>query len=125
MYRYREGDAYGLSGELLSSFFNAKKTERRTKKLYVDTNTIIAISSLMAAVAAIFTFIFAAYRWYLNQNKQDVDIKNLKKEMTLLCFCMSAVLDGLIQMDCNHTVPEAKNRLDKYLNQKAHSQEED
>lgn len=91
--------------------------------MYVDAQTIITTAALITAVVAIFGIIFAIYRWYLKQNKQDNDIKAIKEEMTLLCFCMSATLDGLMQLNCNHTVPEAKSRLDKHLNKKAHDQE--
>lgn len=44
------------------------------------------------------------------------------KKVKVVCYCMSSVLDGLLQQGCNHTVPAAKEKLDKYLNQKAHDQ---
>lgn len=93
--------------------------------MYISSNTIVSAATLMGAVIAIFSMIFTIYRWYLRQNKQDVDIKHMKEEMTLLCYCMSATLDGLLQQGCNHTVPEAKDKLDKYLNKKAHDQIEE
>ena len=39
---------------------------------------------------------------------------------SLLCYGMSAALDGLIQLGANHSVPDAKDKLDKYLNKEAH-----
>lgn len=76
--------------------------------------------SVLAAATAIFTLIFKVYRWVLKQNEQDREIQRLKDENTLLCYGVSACLDGLIQLGANHTVPAVKDKLDKYLNQTAH-----
>jgi hypothetical protein len=56
----------------------------------------------------------------LKQEKQDEEIKNIKEEDKLICYALSACLDGLMQLGANHTVPVAKDKLDKYLNQQAH-----
>lgn len=79
------------------------------------------IAAIITAVIAIGSVIFAAYRWYLRQNKQDCEIKRIKEENALICFALSACLDGLIQLGANHTVPIAKEKLDKHLNINAHS----
>lgn len=81
---------------------------------------IILIASLIGAIIAIFGVIFACYRWYLKQEQQTGDIKKLKEENTLICYALSACLDGLQQLGANHTVPIAKDKLDKYINQQAH-----
>ena len=51
---------------------------------------------------------------------QDKDIARLKEENQLICYGLSAALDGLEQLGANHSVPIAKNKLQKYLNQQAH-----
>ena len=51
---------------------------------------------------------------------QDKDIARLKKENQLICYGLSAALDGLEQLGANHSVPIAKNKLQKYLNEQAH-----
>lgn len=51
---------------------------------------------------------------------QDNAIERLKDENCLICFALSACLDGLEQLGANHTVPKAKDKLDKYINQQAH-----
>ena len=79
------------------------------------------IAAIITAVIAIGSVIFAAYRWYLRQNKQDSEIKRIKEENALICYALSACLDGLIQLGANHTVPIAKEKLDKHLNINAHS----
>lgn len=88
--------------------------------MYIDASIIITAGSVLAAATAIFTLVFKVYRWILKQNQQDREIHRLKEENTLLCFGISACLDGLIQLGANHGVTEAKNKLDKHLNQSAH-----
>ncbi len=51
---------------------------------------------------------------------QDKDIARLKEENRLICYGLSAALDGLEQLGANHSVPIAKNKLQKYLNEQAH-----
>lgn len=86
----------------------------------INAQTLILIAEIVSAVVVIFGVVFAIYRWYLKQNKQDADIAKIKEENTLICFALSACLDGLGQLGANHTVPVAKEKLDKYLNQQAH-----
>ena len=83
--------------------------------------TIENIAAVITSVIAIGSIIFAAYRWYLRQNKQDSERKRIKEENALICYALSACLDGLIQLGANHTVPIAKEKLDKHLNINAHS----
>lgn len=75
------------------------------------------IISSLGIIAGLFT---SVYRWFLKQQKQDREIDRIKKENAILCFALSACLDGLIQLGANHGVPVAKEKLDKYLNEKAH-----
>ncbi len=86
----------------------------------VSADTIITIAAVIGALGVIFGVIFAVYRWYLKQEKQDKDIAHIKEEDTLIVFALSACLDGLQQLGANHTVPIAKDKLDKYINQQAH-----
>lgn len=81
---------------------------------------VIYIASFISAASVIIGLIFSVYRWYLKQNSQDDDILRIKEENTLICFALSACLDGLEQLGANHTVTKAKDKLDKYLNQQAH-----
>ena len=81
---------------------------------------IITAASLVTAIGVILGFVFKVHKWYMKQEKQDEEIKQLKAENTLICYALSACLDGLMQLGANHTVPDAKDKLDKYLNQQAH-----
>lgn len=78
------------------------------------------IAEIISAFTIISGVIFACYRWYLKQKKQDADIKAIKEENTLICFVLHACLDGLEQLGANHTVPIAKEKLEKHLNILAH-----
>ena len=56
--------------------------------------------------------------------KLKMKVADIEEENCLLCYGISACLDGLEQLGANHTVPIAKDTLDKHLNKKAHHQEE-
>ena len=99
--------------------------------MYISVGTVITAASLLTALGVILGVLFKAHRWYLKQEHQDIvlneleahhnnDVSRLKEENTLICFGLSACLDGLQQLGANHTVPLAKDKLDKYLNQQAH-----
>lgn len=56
--------------------------------------------------------------------KLKMKVADIEEENCLLCYGISACLDGLEQLGANHTVPLAKKKLEKYLNKKAHGQED-
>jgi hypothetical protein len=91
--------------------------------MVITPQSIITAGAVLAAVTTIVGFVLKVHKWYLKQNEQDKEIRRIKEENTLLCYGISACLDGLIQLGANHTVPKAKEKLDKYINQKAHDQE--
>lgn len=89
-------------------------------EITITADTLIKAAGILSAVLAIFGAIFAIYRWYLKQNEQNQEIQKIKTENTLICYGLSAALDGLIQLGANHNVTTAKEKLDKHLNQQAH-----
>ena len=86
----------------------------------ITAQSLITAAAVLSAILAIAGVVFAVYRWYLKQNKQNDEIKKIKTENTLICYGLSAALDGLMQLGANHSVTAAKEKLDKHLNQKAH-----
>ncbi|MBQ6403853.1 MAG: branched-chain amino acid ABC transporter permease [Oscillospiraceae bacterium] len=88
----------------------------------ITPQNIITAAAVIAAVIAILGYYNKAYKWYQKQEKQDKDIKAIKREQTLTVYALRACLDGLSQLGANHVVPEAKDKLDKYINQQAHDQ---
>lgn len=91
-----------------------------TMNITITAQSLITAAAVITAIATIGGAIFAVYRWYLGRKKDNVDISRIKEENCLICFALSACLDGLTQLGANHTVPIAKEKLDKYLNQQAH-----
>mgnify|MGYP000653154939 FL=1 len=81
---------------------------------------IITIASVITALGVIFGVIFAVYRWYLKQEKQDKDIKTIKEEQTLLTYGVLACLKGLKEQGCDGPVTTAINQIEKYINKQAH-----
>ncbi len=88
----------------------------------ITSEGIVTLAAVLTALSGIGAFIFTAYRWYLRQNSDTEEIKKLKRENALICYALSACLDGLIQLGANHNVPIVKDKLDKYINQTAHGQ---
>lgn len=88
--------------------------------IHITLQSIITLASVIAAVIAIVGYMFRIHKWFLKQETQDEEIANMKEENRLICFALSAALDGLMQLGANHTVPVAKEKLDKHLNQRAH-----
>lgn len=88
---------------------------------------IISAAALIAAVIALVGYYNKIHNWVQHQDEQDTrmtaieaDIAESKEERTLIVFALSACLDGLQQLGANHTVPVAKDKLDKFINKKAH-----
>ena len=72
--------------------------------MYIDAQTIITAAAVLGAGSALLGALFAAYRWYQRQNKQDEDIKAMKEEMCLLTYGVLACLKGLKEQGCNGPV---------------------
>ena len=88
--------------------------------MVITWQTILTAGAVFSAVLALGGTALKIHKWYLKQEKQDEELKRVKEEETLICYALSACLDGLIQLGANHEVPKAKEKLDKYLNKQAH-----
>ena len=93
--------------------------------------TIITTAAVIAAAIAIVGYYNKVYSWVKHQEEQDKRMDKIeraaateRKELTLIVYALSACLDGLVQLGANHTVPVAKDKLDKYINKQAHHQED-
>ena len=82
--------------------------------------TIITIASVITAIGVVFGVIFAIYRWYLKQEKQDKDIKIIKEEQFLLTQGVLACLKGLQEQGCDGPVTIAIKQLETHINKQAH-----
>ena len=81
---------------------------------------IITAGSVVTSLLAVVTLLFKAHSWFENQNKQDKEIRMIKDEQRVICTGVLACLDGLEQLGCNHSVPKAKENLEKHINRVAH-----
>ena len=86
----------------------------------ISIQTVITVVSALSSVGVVVGAILACHKWFLKQQKQDEDIAKMKEENCLICYGLEACLDGLEQLGANHSVPVAKDKLNKYLNQQAH-----
>lgn len=111
-------------------------------EIEVTLQSVILAASFIAAVVAIAAHFAKIVRWVDKHAQQDLeiqalrswaqseinqlkahheqDIKDLKEEQTLNVYGILACLKGLQEKGCNGPVTEAINKIEKYLNQKAH-----
>ena len=81
---------------------------------------ITAVAGVITALGVIFGLIFAVYKWYLKQEKQDTDIKAIKEEQFLLTQGVLACLKGLKEQGCDGPVTTAIKQLETHINKQAH-----
>ena len=100
-------------------------------QITITWQSLITAAAIVGAVVALVSHFSKIVRWVDKQSKQDEDIKALRKhheedmasikeEQTLLVYGVLACLKGLSEQGCNGPVSEAIDKLDKYLNMKAH-----
>ena len=81
---------------------------------------ITAVAGVITALGVIFGLIFAVYKWFLKQEKQDTDIKAIKEEQFLLTQGVLACLKGLKEQGCDGPVTTAIKQLETHINKQAH-----
>ena len=81
---------------------------------------ISTVAGVITALGVIFGLIFAVYKWYLKQEKQDTDIKAIKEEQFLLTQGVLACLKGLQEQGCDGPVTSAIKQLETHINKQAH-----
>jgi hypothetical protein len=81
---------------------------------------ITTVAATITALGVIFGAVFAIYKWFLKQEKQDRDIKAIKEEQTVLVHGVLACLMGLKEQGCNGPVTEAIEQIENHINKQAH-----
>ena len=81
---------------------------------------ISTVAGVITALGVIFGVLFAVYKWYLKQEKQDKDIKAIKEEQFLLTQGVLACLKGLQEQGCDGPVTSAIKQLETHINKQAH-----
>lgn len=105
-------------------------------------NSLIFISSVLAAIGGIVGYLVKAVRFVDRQKAQDAEIASIKtqhekdkkdlykkteeelyaiyEEQTLLTYAVLSCLKGLREQGCNGPVSEAIGKIERHINQKAH-----
>ena len=81
---------------------------------------ITTVAATITALGVIFGAVFAIYKWFLKQEKQDRDIKSIKEEQSVLVHGVLACLMGLKEQGCNGPVTEAIEQIENHINKQAH-----
>ena len=91
--------------------------------MYIDVDTIIKISAVLAALGGIGGVVVWCIKFVDRQKKQDKELAAIRKEQTLICYGIMACLKGLREQGCNGPVTDALGKLEKHLNQAAHEED--
>lgn len=108
----------------------------------ITPQSIVTAGSVVTAALLLIQRFAKGVRWFDKQEQQTTDLEKLKKqhdadvekleneladeikkqnaELQLLTYGVLACLKGLQEKGCNGPVTEAVNKIERYLNQKAH-----
>lgn len=91
-----------------------------TELIKTLSHIILGTSAVLTAIAVVIKSgkVFAEYVAKKKALLEDID--NIKKEQKMTFKALSACLDGLEQLGCNHTVTETKKELEDWLISQAH-----
>lgn len=93
--------------------------------------TIISAGAVVTALGILIGLVVKLVHWVDEQDAQGSEIKDLKskheadmekvrEENQMQMYGILACLKGLQEQGCNGPVTEAANKIEKYLNEKAH-----
>ena len=86
----------------------------------VTWQTLITVAAVVTALATVFGRYNKVYDWVRRQEEQDKLIKNIQEEQTILTYGVLACLKGLREQGADGPVEDAIDKIEKYLNKKAH-----
>ncbi|MBR6613158.1 MAG: hypothetical protein IKK84_00135 [Clostridia bacterium] len=96
---------------------------------------IVELGKIITALGAIAGVVFAVYKFFrmildrikkLESEEKKIEttqhdhIEDSAEEFLIIIKGLSACLDGLTQMGCNHTVTTCKEEIDQFLLAKSH-----
>ena len=81
---------------------------------------IITVASVITALGLILSAVLSLTKKYLENEKQDESIKEIKEEQSILTTGVLACLKGLKEQGCNGPVTEAIKKIEEHLNKEAH-----
>lgn len=89
--------------------------------MMVTWQTVVTVSAVLAAIFSILRYYNRGYDWVKKQDQQEKEIKSIKEEQQLLTFGVLACLKGLQEQGCDGSVTDAIDKIEKHLNEKAHT----
>lgn len=114
--------------------------------MYINVEMLEAAAKAITALTVICSALVGVVKWYLKQKKLENDLEAQKKdseekieelrnehvkdinkieeEACLHTYGILACLKGLQEKGCNGPVTEAIDKFEKYINKRAHDQEE-
>ena len=81
---------------------------------------IITTASVVTALGVIFGILFAFCKWLMKRDKNDVEIREIKEEQTILTKGVLACLKGLKEQGCDGPVTAAIVEIEDHINKQAH-----
>ena len=81
---------------------------------------IITTASVVTALGVIFGILFAFFKWLMKRDKNDVEIREIKEEQTILTKGVLACLKGLKEQGCDGPVTTAIVEIEDHINKQAH-----
>ena len=85
---------------------------------------IITAASVITALGVIFGILFGFFKWLMKRDKNDVEIREIKEEQSILTKGVLACLKGLKEQGCDGPVTVAIGEIEDHINKQAHKQEE-
>lgn len=86
-------------------------------------DAVIKFAGLLGALATIIGVIIFVYKVYETIQRHNKEIAENKEELAILCYGMRGALQGLIEMGADGPCKDARDKLDKHINKKAHEAE--
>ncbi len=83
--------------------------------------TIITAASVVGGLGVLGGAVAHVVRIVQRDKRQSAAIKAMQEEQTIICYGLRGALQGLIESGCNGPCKDALGKLDKHLNQKAHT----
>lgn len=81
---------------------------------------VITLAALISAIVVIIRNYNKMHKWFMKQEENEKDIKEIKDEQEILTYGLLACLKGLHQQGCNGPVTKAIQKIEEHLNEKAH-----
>ena len=81
---------------------------------------IITAASVVTALGVIFGILFAFFKWLMKRDKNDVEIREIQEEQSILTKGVLACLKGLKEQGCDGPATVAITEIEDHINKQAH-----